>query len=276
MSDESLGAILGGSSAFHEQPKAEPAQVAAAAEPVKVEPSESAEPVKASQPRDEVGKFAKPEPEVKAEPEPVEAKPEAKAKTPDSALAEMSRRLRAAEARVREYESQREQKPVPSVFEDEDSAIRSRVTQETSPLRAVLLDQSVELAKLRHSDSWNEAESAFYEAVEANPALVDQFRNAINPGEFAYQHGMNHKVMSQYGGNVVAMREAIQKEGQAKLTEAQTRIKALEAEMQALKASKAEAESLPKSLNNRSSAPVGETPADAEDITQIVRFGKTG
>lgn len=165
----------------------------------------------------------------------------------------------------------------PSIYEDEDGAINARVDARTNHLKAALLNQSVRIAQMIHKDSWADAEKGFYEAVEANPALVQQFREAGDPGEFIYQTGIYHKEMAKYGGSVVAMRDAIRAEGAANLEAANSRIKALEKELADMKAANEEAASLPKSLNKTASAQVtADTPTDPEDISQIVRFGKTG
>lgn len=272
MSDEeSLAAVLGGASAFHE-PVAEAkveTKVEAVAE-VKAEP-EVKVPV-----RDESGKFAKIE-EQKAEVK--ETKPEELQQPHLAAIMDERRRRQAAERRLAELESQQKQEPkvLPSVFDDEDGAIRERAEAVIAPLRGAMIDQSVELAKLKHANDWKDAEEGFLEAIEANPQLVQQFRSAQNPGEFVYQAGVYHREMSKYGGSVVAMRDAIRGESTAKLTEATARISALEKELSELKASKAEVAAVTNSLNNKASGVVDAgTPQDPEDLKGIVRFGKTG
>lgn len=271
MSDENepLGSILGGASAFHAEVKAQPV----VAEPAKPEPvaAESAAPG-----RDEQGRFAKaeePKPEVQPEQKAV-VEPEKPAKTPESALAEMSRRLRIAEARARELEGQQQAKPMPSILDDEDAAINARIDARLNGYRAGFLDQSIELAKLRHADSWADAEAGFIEAAESNPDLINQFRQAQNPGEFAYNHGVFYREMAKYGGNVIAMRDGIRSESAKQLGEANARIKALEEQVKSLQATKQEVESLSKSLNNRASAVVtAETIGDPDRLEDIVRFG---
>ena len=272
MSDdnESLTSLLGGSSAFH----AEVAPVAAVVETAPVEQPQEVKPEpKAEVLRDEAGKFAAKVEEIKPDAVVQQEKP---AKTPDSALAEMSRRLKAAEAAVREYQSKQPEVVVPSVFEDEEGAINSRVDSRTSPLRGLLLQQSVKIAQLVHKDGWSDAEAGFYEAVEANPQLVEQFRNANDPGEFVYQTGVFHKELSKYGGNVLSMRDGIRAESAKGLADANARITALEAELAASKSAQADVAALPKSLNNRASGVVNaETQTDPEDIQSIARFGNS-
>lgn len=270
MSDEneSLASVLGGSSAFHEAVKADTAQ----AVPEKVE----SEPAKPEPHRDETtGKFAKVE-GATTEPAKAAAQPltEERPKTPDSALAEMSRRLKVAEARVRELTPQEPAKPPPSIFEDEAGAFRGHIEAHTNPLRGVLLQQSVKIAQLVHKEGWAEAEAAFVEAAESDPSLVERFRAASDPGEFVYQQGTMARELGKHGGDVIAMRDAIRSESAAALAERDTRIKALEAEIAAMKQAGAELAEVPKSLNKRGSAHVNsETPTDEEDIGTIVRFG---
>ncbi len=79
------------------------------------------------------------------------------------------------------------------------------------------------------------------------------------------------------GGDVIAMRDAIRSEGNAKLDEANARIKALEAELAAAKSVQQEAATVGKSLNNRASAQVTtDTVGDDEPVSELVRFGKRG
>lgn len=272
---ESLGAILGGSSAFHASesaPKVEPS-AEPATEPVKAEVAEPK-----AQPRDDSGKFSKAEPEAKpteAKVEPVKADPEKPLTRADVAAIIDERRKR--QELERQLQQVQQAPTPPSVFEDEDGAIRARISNETAGLRSALLQQSVRIAQLVHKDTWQDAEQAFYEAAEQNPALVQQFREAVDPGEFVYKHGIFHREMAKYGGDIVAMRDGIRAEANAGLEAANSRIKALEAELAAERQAKADAAAIPKSLNKQTSAPVtAETLTDAEDLSQIVRFGNTG
>lgn len=271
MSDEeSLASVLGGSSAFHEPVKAE-APKQETAEAPKQEPAPEA------RARDESGKFAK-EPE-KA----VEAKADPKVEKPDepvhvAAIIDERRKRQALERKLAELEQrlqpQQEPKPPPSVFEDEDGAINQRVEATITPLRQGFVDQSVTLAKILHKEDWNEAEAGFIEAAEANPELWQRYWNAKNPGEFAYEAGMYHREMSKYGGSVVAMQKAIRGETAKELTEAKALVGALQKELAELKATKAEAAEVTKSLNTKASGTVNaETQTDDDDLKTIVRFG---
>ena len=269
--DESLASVLGGSSAFHDPVKPQP--VVAQESEVKPEVKPAVEET-TPQVRDDGGKFAKVVTDQQVEPKvakPDETQPHV------AAIIDERRKRQALEREIAELKQrvpQDQPKPPPSIWEDEEAAISHRVEAATGPLRAVLIDQSVNLAKLIHKDDWQDAEDAFFEAVNANPDLAKQFRSAQNPGEFVYQAGVYHREMSRYGGSLAAMRDAIRGESTAKLTEAQARVQALEKELSDLKASKVEADSLPKSLNSRASSAVTvETDTDDDDLKSIVLFG---
>lgn len=268
---EDLGAILGGASAFHKEPEVR-------AEPVKAEPVKTEVEAQVVQPRDDAGKFAKQDVEAKVEAKTdvkteVKVDPEQKPVTRADVAAIIDERRKRQE--LERQLQQAQQTPPPSVFEDEDGAIRARVEAQTSHLKAALLNQSVRIAQMVHKDGWKDAEAGFYEAVEANPQLVHQFREAQDPGEFIYQTGIYHREMAKYGGDVVAMRDAIRAEGATALEAANARIKALEAELAEKQAAAAEAAAIPKSLNGKPSATVtAATLTDPEDVSEIVRFGK--
>lgn len=265
--EESLGEILGGSSAFHAKP--EPAvepKVEAKAEPEAVEAPKAPA-------RDDSGKFTKTDAsaEVK-EPAKAEVKTDEAPLTRADVAAIIDERRKRQE--LERQLQQVQQTPPPSIYEDEDGAINARVDARTNHLKAALLQQSVRIAQMVHKDSWADAEAGFHEACEANPHLVQQFREASDPGEFIYQTGIYHKEMAKYGGSVVAMRDAIRSESKQALATAETRIAALEKELADMKAAQAEAANIPKSLNKSASAHVNsETVGDDEDISQIVRFG---
>jgi hypothetical protein len=268
---ESLSSILSSNPATDVKPAAEPAAAApSAAKEPEAKPVETEKP---SQVRDESGKFAKaPEEKPAAEVKPVE-KP---AKSPDGALAEMRRRLQAAEARVREFESRNPKENVPSVFDDEDKAISSRVEQAIAPLREKLFRQSVQLARREHGESFAEAEAAFAEAVERDPRLLEAWRAAEDPGEYIYTVGLQIKELADVGGDFVKYREKVTGDMKSQLAERDTRIAALEAENAALKKAQADLESIPSSLNGATSGPPPKaSEADAESLRNIVRFGNS-
>lgn len=297
--EDSLSSIMAGSSAFHSDSKPSTSAAPAAADadptPKPAAPADGGkETGKAGQPRDPSGKFAGAT-EGKAD----EAKPAAgegdepapattEGKEPDkpltradvAAIIDERRKRQETERQLAQLLQQQQQgkagDPPPSVFENEEAAIRSRVAAETAPLRNVVLQQSVTIAQMKYGESWKEAEDAFYEAAAANPQLVEAFRNAIDPGEFVYQQGISHKVLAQHGGNLVAAIEAAKAESKTQLDQANTRMKALEAEIAELKKAGADVAALNDSLHGRASAQVtADTVADDEDISSIARFGKT-
>ena len=80
--------------------------------------------------------------------------------------------------------------------------------------------------------------------------------------------------MADVGGNILKYREKVTAATSAKLTERDTKIKALEAEVARLVQANKDLEALPRSLNDKASAAsLKASDSDAEDITQIARFG---
>lgn len=264
MDDESLQSILSNDAA----PAVTPEVVEAKAEP---------EAVKPAQVRDEGGKFAKAEPEVakpteaKAEPVKVEA---AKPTPADvAAIIDERRKRQALEAELQQLKQQQQPTTKPSVFEDEDAAIASRVQEHVAPLRGALLEQSVEIARYRHgADKFAEAEAAFFEAVQQNPDLAARFRNASNPGEFVFSEGTRTKELAEVGGDFLKYREKLTAGHSAALAEKETRITALQAELEALKKTNADLQSLPRSLNKSPSGTPQAGEEDDDDLASIVRF----
>lgn len=229
--------------------------------------------------RDETGKFAKTEAEKVAEGEKVVVD-----KTPDKPADKISRADVAAiidERRKRqelqtELDKLRQAAPVkkPSVFEDEDGAIRSRLDEATRPLRTQLFNQSMRIAAKEYGDKFAEAQEGFMEATKANAALISEWQNADDPGEFLYRHGLFHKKLSAVGGDLTKFEEQVTATTKAELDALKTQYDALKAENEKLKGVQTDLDNLPKSLNNRASraAPTGEA-GDEDDLKTIVRFG---
>ncbi len=271
MSDgESLSEILSGSSATDpvrapaepardvkpEAPKEAPAAAPSAAkaeEPKAEAPKAEAEAPKRE--RDESGKFKKAEspekPQKVQQMVPLEAllAERAKRRDPDPA------------------------KPKTSVLENEDQAFKERVADEVEPLKATLFDISMEFARSRYDD-FDEVAKSFAEMADRDQRLWDQMRSARNPALYLYQVGQQIRELAPFNGDLLAYRKHITADSSSKLDEANKRIAALEAEVEAAKKSQAQLESVPRSLN---SAPSGSSPkageTDADSIHQLVRFG---
>lgn len=233
-----------------------------------------ADPVdKAAQSRDESGKFAKAGAKAAAEAT-SDVKTETVKPLPNVAgIIDERRKRQAAEARVRELEQQQPQAK-PSVFDNEDEAIRTRVDEATRPLREAHYNLSMRYARQIHGEQFSAAEAAFMEAAEANPSLYEGLRASSDPGEYVFMHGIFHKEMSEVGGNILAYREKVTADTAAKLTLAEKENLALKAEIAALKQAKSDLEQIPTSLNSRaSSAPAPNELGPEEPLSQIVRFG---
>lgn len=271
MEDESLSSILSNDSA-PETP--EPV----AAVPAKVE----AEPVKAAestQVRDESGKFAKAsEPakvETPAEPQkPAEAAKPARADV--AAIIDERRKRQALEQELQQLRQQQTPVAKPSVFDNEDEAIAVRVQEQVAPLREGLFYQSIEIARSKHGEGFAEAEAAFAEAAETDPNLVARLRASHNPGALIYVEGLRIKEMAEVGGDFAKYREKLTADHTAKLAEKDTRITALEAELETLKKTNADLQSLPRSLNKSASGSPSLADEDEEDLGSITRFNKSG
>lgn len=266
---ESLSSILSGSSpATDVKPAAEPAAAtpSVAKEPAETteKPAQKAE--KPDQARDESGKFAKAE-------KPEEKQPE-KPRADVAAIMDERRKRQALEQRIRELEGTQKPKEKPSVFDNEDAAIASRVDERTGPMAERLFRQSMKIARLTYGDSFAEAEQAFAEAAERDERLVEAWRNADDPGEYVYTVGLQIKELADVGGDFVKYREKVTGDLKGQLSERDARIKALEAEVESLKKAQTDLESIPSSLNGATSGPSPKvTDADADSLTKIVRFG---
>ena len=261
---ESLSSILSGSSAVAssapEPAKAEPA-VDVKPEVVETKPEPAApsaatgEPEKGEPSRDDKGRFA---PKTEAKPE------KAEPMVPLSALL-------AERAKRRDPEAP--QKPKTSVLENEDQAFSERLAEHTAPLKEAVFSMSVEFARSRFDD-FDEVAEVFSNAANKDERLWQQMRSAANPAMYVYQVGKQVRELAPFGGDVSKYREHALSETKAELAKRDERIKALEAEVAAMKNSKAQLESVPRSLNSAGAA-AQPTVADADpgDLSKIVRFG---
>lgn len=218
------------------------------------------------------GKFAKVEPEGE-EPK-ADAKEPARPRGEVAALLDERRKRQAAEARLRELEGKQPAQPKPSVFDDEDKAISTRVDDGTRGLREQLYQQSVKIARLTYKEAFGDAETAFAEAAEHDDRLIAGLRASADPGDYIYTVGLQIKELADVGGDFMKYREKITADSRAQITERDTRIKSLEAQIADLTQKMTDLEHIPRSLNSR---PSGAAPqagsADPEDIKTIARFG---
>lgn len=241
-------------------------------EPKAIETKEPEAPESKVPARDESGKFTKAaEHEAKPESKP-EAKPEDTVDGRTAALRAERQRRQQLEAKLKEYESQKPAQKV-SIFEDEDAGISQRVTEATRPLRESNFNMSVKLARLSYKDDFEKAETAFFDAAEADPRLYDQLRGSPDPGEFIMTVGTQISELGSVGGNFVAYREKVTGELRSELAKRDEQIKALMAQVESLTKAQKELETIPRSLNKGSeSAPRSVAEADPQDINEIVRF----
>lgn len=279
MSDESLTDVLRGSSAFvpaqrtetvTEPVNTESSQTESLQEP---EPKVDSAAAKAAPVRDEGGKFAKTEEQAPAK------EPDKPVPSHVAAIIDERRKRQSVEARLRELQSAAPQTETPkvSVFEDEDKGVAQRVDAHTQGLRGQLFAQSMRLARLEHKEDFGEAESAFMDAAEADPRLYQQLRTAEDPGEYIYSIGSHIKELGPYGGNLGKRDEAKFSELRAQITERDTKLSAMQAEIDALKKTQSELDAVPRSLNKSPSATSGraQVSEDDEPLSKIVRFGNT-
>lgn len=212
-----------------------------------VEPTEPAEPEKT----DEPAAPAEAPPEVD---KPTENAKERVVKTvPHEALhAERQRRLD-AEARLAELEK----KPKTSVLEDEDKAFNERLSDATRPLVRKFFNMSVASARrVPGREDYQDVYDFMNEEVQKHPELMRDIDASEDPGEYIYQLGKTRKELSEVGGDITKLAEHATAKVKAELSTSKERIRALEAEVKALKASQEKREKIPQSLNAEPSGAV--------------------
>jgi hypothetical protein len=225
---------------------------------------------KPAQVRDGNGKFAKTEAATAATTEATTETPAAKSEV--GAIIAMRQRLQAAENRVKQLEGG-DKVAKPSVLDDEDKAFSTRIDEGTRGLREQNYHLSVKLARMEHGTDFGAAEEAFANAAEHDDQLIAALRASADPGEYIYTVGLQIKELADVGGDFVKYREKVTAESRTQLAEKDTRIKALEAENAELKKQKTDLETLPRSLNSRTSATPAAGSEDPEDLKSIVKFG---
>ena len=212
--------------------KAEAEKPAAEAAPSAATPEIKAEAeTKPDVQRDDKGRFS-PKPEEKPE-----------QMVPLSALL-------AERARRREPDAA---KPKTSVFEDEDRGISERVAEHVEPLQRQVFDLQLKLAKTQHTD-FDDSVMTFLKASQTDAVLKYQADNAPDPLAFIYREGKRIKELADVDGDIGKYREKVTTEERAKYSDLETKYKALQAEVAALKQSKDKQSKVPQSLNSEQSA----------------------
>ena len=267
--EESLSDIIKGA-----EPKSEPT---AKAEPepkaeAKAEPAK--EPAKAEPERGADGKFKAKEPEKAAEPakEPEKAPEKARPDWVNGLIAERRKR-QAAEAAAQQQQPAKKT----DIFENPDQAVAERVGERTQGMEAKLFKLSLKAAQASRTD-YEEVATAFLQAAERDPRLIDAMRADDDPGEFIYVVGQQLKELGDVGGDIGKYREKVKAEFSTQLTEKDKRITALESELAAQKKQFEDLSTIRGSLNARGSTKTTVAQTDDEDLKSIVRFNssKTG
>jgi hypothetical protein len=208
-----------------------------------------------------------PAPEEKSEPEKSEEPSKREETVPHEALHAERKRRQELEARLAELEK----KPKTSVLEDEDKAFQERLAEHSRPLVQKLFNMSVAAAKrVPGREDYQTVYDFMEREVQSHPELMQAINDADDPGEYIYQLGRTRKELAEVGGDFARYREKIAAEKDAKLTEANKRIAALEAELGTLKASKEKREAIPQSLNAEQSGAVkGDTFAGPTPLRSV-------
>lgn len=268
--EQNLKDILSGKEPTEEVADTSTAKVdATAGEEKAAPPAAGQEKVEGEKPAERTSEDGKSNPAEKQDEKPEPAKPRADV----AAIIDERRKRQAAEKRLAEVEAA---KPAakPSVFDNEDEAISTRVAEGTRPLREQLYKLSMRAARAEHGETFAEAEQAFAEAAERDDRLIEGLRASDDPGEYVFAVGLQIKELADVGGNFVKYREKVTGELRGQLTERDTRIKALEAQIETLKKAQADLEALPRSLNSKSSGAAPKAGEEDEpDLRSITRFG---
>jgi len=202
-------------------------------DPIETPPPEEDKPSENAQVREPNGKFAK--------------------TVPLEALHAEREKRRQLEAQIAESEK----KPRPSVFEDEDKAFNERLSQATQPLVQKLFNLSVSAAKrVPGREDYQDIYDFMNSEVQAHPELMRDIDASEDPGEYIYQLGKTRKELSEVGGDITKLRDHITTKARAELKLSKDRIKALEAELAAMKASQEKRAKIPQSLNAEASGAV--------------------
>jgi hypothetical protein len=190
------------------------------------------------------------EPEVKPADKPADTEIQRPKTVPHEALHAERKRREAVEAELAELKK----KPPTSFLDDEDKAFNERLAPAVAELKGRLFNQSVNFAKrMPGREDYQEVYDFMAAEVEKNPALFSEI-DADDPGESIYQLGKVRKELADVGGDITKLREHAVKQVSEKLTAAEQRIKALEAELAGKKQSEVRKALIPQSLNAENSA----------------------
>jgi hypothetical protein len=212
-----LTEILTGA-AQNEPAAPEPTPAPAPAEPT---PAPSGEPPapepKDDRARDEHGRFVgKPQGEQEGAPP---APKQDHGPIPIQALLDEREKRQRAERELEEWRRRATPPPAPpvrpDVFADPDGAFSHIEQQVSEQVTRARLDMSVMMEQASKPD-YAEKESAFIEAVKANPALYQQMMSDPHPAGFAYRVGSQVLAMREIG-DPAGYRERIEQELREKL-----------------------------------------------------------
>jgi hypothetical protein len=217
--------------------KPEPAIAEPSAAPSAAKEPEPSKEAALTQARDDKGKFTKPQEEVDGR---------------TVALREERRKRQELERQLQEFQ---QAKPKTDFFENPDQALSERLQSHLAPIQERFFKLSVKAARnVAGREDYDEVVNAFTEAADNDPTLMTAFRNADDPGEYAYTVGKQFKELGDVGGDITKYREKIDTQWKGKFSELEQRMNALEAENKALKESQEKRAKVPQSLNSEPSA----------------------
>lgn len=194
-------------------------------------------------------------------PTPAAAIPEEKPQgTMAALLAERSKR-QAAERELAALKAGNGSQAAPDIFTDPDKAVSTMVEQRVAPIMRRFFTASLETAQTKYSD-FDAAASSFMALLDKNPALENQWRNADDPGEFAYV----------VGTSTPEFRKVREESHRSEITTKDAEITALKAKVAALEAGQKAQQEVPDSLNRQPSGALPARDSDVDDIRTIVRF----
>lgn len=263
---ESIQSILGESPFVTGETAAPPAVETKTEPPVEAKQESEA---KADRSRDEEGRFKKAEEKAETPEKPAKQQ---MSSADVAAIIDERRKRQALEselAKLRQEQARPTEKP--SIFDNEDAAIMSRVQEANQPLRETVYKLSVKAARGVHND-FDEAAEAFADASGRDPRLIEGLRASDDPGEYIYTMGIHVRELADVGGDLMKYRDKVTSASQAKLDEQAKQIASLMSEIETLKKSQAEIAAVPRSLNALPSGAVKASDQDADDINSIVRF----
>lgn len=103
----------------------------------------------------------------------------------------------------------------PDFYSGPEKYIETREQRLMAAFNARLAELSADAMRAAHPD-YDEAEKAFLEAVQHNPALAQQLRASGNPARFAYEHGKAYQQLRGLG-SIDELTNRIRQEERAKI-----------------------------------------------------------